>query len=97
MIELFRKYTPANIFLLVVIGFALCIGAFIQLPKDLNPILFEPAIANLTGNIEPGLIPPARRASAISIATCSARPRGEVSASMRIEPRLCSAMLAAPT
>lgn len=58
MIELFRKYTPANIFFLVVVGFVLCIGAFIQLPKDLNPILFEPAIANLTGNIEPGLIAP---------------------------------------
>lgn len=58
MITLFRKYTPLNAFLLILAGLVLCLGAFIQLPQNLNPVFFEPAISNLIGNVKPGMIPP---------------------------------------
>lgn len=44
-----RKFTPINIFLVSVIGLALCLGIFLDLPKHITPILFEPAINNLFG------------------------------------------------
>ncbi|SEM38995.1 hypothetical protein SAMN05216436_10464 [bacterium A37T11] len=58
MISLFRKYTPLNFLLLVLSGIVLCLGAFIQLPANLSPVFFEPALSNLIGNAEPGFISP---------------------------------------
>ncbi|MEN5235388.1 DUF6427 family protein [Sphingobacterium faecium] len=49
IISQFRKYTPINIVLLILIGFFLCFGVFIHLPDKLTPILFEPALGNLLG------------------------------------------------
>lgn len=44
-----RKFTPINILWVSVISLFLCIGIFINLPEDITPILFEPAIHNLIG------------------------------------------------
>ncbi|WP_140937780.1 DUF6427 family protein [Sphingobacterium lumbrici] len=44
-----RKFTPFNIALVSIIGTFLCLGVFLHLPENLTPILFEPAINNLSG------------------------------------------------
>src|SRR5690606_10596300 len=51
MINIFRRFTPFNLLYLIPLALLLCIGAFIDFPEDLRPIFFEPAIANLTGNL----------------------------------------------
>ena len=52
MINLFRRFTPANLVFLIAIALILCIGAFIHLPSAFHPILFEPAITSFLGNFE---------------------------------------------
>ncbi len=44
-----RQFLPINIFLVIVIGTVLCLGAFFHLPHDLMPVVLEPAVSNLTG------------------------------------------------
>lgn len=44
-----RKYTPLNILWVIVISVVLCVGIFLNLPENITPILFEPAIHNLIG------------------------------------------------
>lgn len=52
MINLFRKFTPANLAFLIAMAIVLCIGAFIHLPDAFHPLLFEPAIASLLDNFD---------------------------------------------
>lgn len=49
IISQLRKFTPLNIALVSVVGSLLCLGAFLHLPADLSPALFEPAVNNLIG------------------------------------------------
>ncbi|WP_028296547.1 DUF6427 family protein [Olivibacter sitiensis] len=49
MIDLFRKFTPANLFFLTGIGFILCLAALLKLPEYYHPTLFEPAITDFVG------------------------------------------------
>lgn len=49
IINQLRKFTPINIFIVCLIGSFLCLGAFLHLPKELKPLLLEPAINNLIG------------------------------------------------
>jgi len=51
MINLFRRFTPFNLLYLIPLAFLLCIGAFINLPENLHPVFFEPALSNIIGNI----------------------------------------------
>ncbi|MFB5945265.1 DUF6427 family protein [Albibacterium profundi] len=51
MINLFRRYTPVNLIYLIPIALLLCIGAFINVPIDLRPVFFAPALSNLIGNV----------------------------------------------
>ena len=51
MIDLFRKYSPSNIFYLIPIALLLCLAAFIHVPIDLQTALFAPALINLTGSL----------------------------------------------
>lgn len=46
MIDFFRKFTPANLFFLIGIGFLLCLAALYNLPESFHPILFEPAVTD---------------------------------------------------
>ncbi|QNL51220.1 beta-carotene 15,15'-monooxygenase [Olivibacter sp. SDN3] len=52
MINLFRKFTPANLAFLIAIAVILCIGAFIHLPRAFHPLLFEPSISSLLDNFD---------------------------------------------
>lgn len=51
MINIFRRFTPFNLLYLVPLAFLLCLGAFVNLPEDLRPVFFEPAITNLAGQV----------------------------------------------
>src|SRR5690606_39635415 len=51
MISIFRRYTPINLIYLVPFALLLCLGAFINLPENLQAVFFEPAIDNLTASI----------------------------------------------
>lgn len=44
-----RKFTPANIFLVSIVGSLLCIGVFFHLPEELQPVFLEPAVNNILG------------------------------------------------
>lgn len=58
LISQHRKFTPINVLSVCVIGTFLCLGAFLHLPKDLQPVLLEPATNNLLGiEIGAGLPP----------------------------------------
>lgn len=46
MIDLFRKFTAANLFFLTVMGFLLCLGALLNLPSSIQPILFEQSVTD---------------------------------------------------
>lgn len=58
MIDIFRRYTPTNLIYLIPIAILLCIGAFINVPDDLRPVFFEPALSNLLGSIDETSITP---------------------------------------
>lgn len=47
IINQFRKFTPINIFYLLIIGFVLCLGFLINLPESLPEIKLEPIINQL--------------------------------------------------
>lgn len=51
MINLFRRYTPINILYLIPVALLLCIGAFINVPENLRPVVFEPAISNFLNTV----------------------------------------------
>src|SRR5690606_36944588 len=59
MISIFRRYTPINLIYLVPFALLLCLGAFINLPENLQAVFFEPAIDNLTASIFDTRIDPA--------------------------------------
>lgn len=44
-----RNLSALNILLVAVVGLILCLGVFLQLPDELEPILLEPALHNLIG------------------------------------------------
>src|SRR5690554_6947926 len=58
MINIFRRFTPFNLIYLIPLAFLLCIAAFVNLPENLRPVFFEPAISNLSGGILEGFINP---------------------------------------
>src|SRR5690606_38876737 len=58
MINIFRRFTPFNLLYLVPLAFLLCLGAFVNLPEDLRPVFFEPAITNLAGQVFEQLVSP---------------------------------------
>lgn len=51
MIEIFRRYTPLNLIYLIPIALLLCVGAFINVPENLRPVFFEPALSFFLGDI----------------------------------------------
>src|SRR5690606_20376620 len=59
MIRIFRRYTPFNLIYLVPFAILLCLGAFINLPENLQAVFFEPAIDNLTASMFDTRIDPA--------------------------------------
>lgn len=58
MIHQFRNFTPLNLIFLAPFAIVMCLGAFANLPPELRPTLFEPAILNLIGNFHEQLISP---------------------------------------
>jgi len=51
MINLFRKFTPANLVFLTLVGLMLCVGAFIHLPRSFHPTLIEPALRSFSDQL----------------------------------------------
>lgn len=47
MINQFRNFNFFNLIFLVPLALILCLGAFVNLPSELRPFIFEPAILNL--------------------------------------------------
>lgn len=58
MIRQFRNFTPLNLIFLVPLAILLCINAFITIPPELKPSVFEPAILNLIGETHVKFISP---------------------------------------
>ncbi len=58
MIKQFRNFTPFNLVFLLPLAFILCISAFVNIPADLKPSVFESAILNLIGETHLNLISP---------------------------------------
>lgn len=53
-----RKFSPANILFVCLVGGLLCLGIFIHLPSEIPPVLLEPALNNLLDvDISMGLDP----------------------------------------
>lgn len=63
-----RKFSPANILFVSLIGGILCLGIFFHLPNELQPIFLEPALHNLLNvNITLGLSPSANVLTALAL------------------------------
>lgn len=58
MINQFRSLTPLNLFFLMPFAAFMFFSAFINLPADLKPTIFEPAIRNLIGDFHERAITP---------------------------------------
>lgn len=59
MINQFRKFTPLNLIFLLPLTLLLYVGAFANLPSELQTYIFEPAILNLLRDGQPQLRLPA--------------------------------------
>ena len=47
LIEQHRTLSGLNVFLVIVVGIALCLGVYLHLPDSLTPVFFEPALDRL--------------------------------------------------
>src|SRR5690606_42089121 len=47
LIEQHRTLSGLNVFLVIVVGIALCLGVYLHLPDSLTPVFFEPGLDRL--------------------------------------------------